>query len=27
LTVLSAADHFFESGIGDLEQTILEHLD
>jgi hypothetical protein len=27
LTVLSAADHFFESGISDLEQTILEHLE
>lgn len=27
LTVLSSADHFFNSGISDLEQTISEHLE
>jgi hypothetical protein len=27
LTVLSTADHFFSSGIGELEQAILKHLD
>lgn len=27
LSVISSADHFFNSGVSDLQQTILEHLD